>query len=147
MAITVYGTYRTKIEAMTPADLLPPEIAGGNVQYVYDEYTAAALAAANVIAVCKKLPVGARIVNWWIDATALSTVSLKFGTLADDDEFMENTATANAAKKMCMDDDGITQSLGFEIAEGNGQTLIITTSGPSAATGTIKVAVAYAVKG
>ena len=143
---TVYGVNRTKIRAMSPVNLLEPEQTGAKVKWVYDEYVTAALAAGSIIEVCPNLPDEARIVDWIIDHDALADVSLRFGTSADDDEFMANVSCASAGKKN-FTSNGISLSLGFEIESGDGQTLIITTAGPSAATGTIKVAVAYTTKG
>jgi hypothetical protein len=86
-------------------------------------------------------------VDWIIDHDALGgDAHLLFGTSADTDEFM-TAKTAVAADKKNYTDDGVSASLGFEIEEGDGQTLIITTSGATAATGTIKVAVAYVARG
>jgi hypothetical protein len=144
---TVYAVNRTLKNTGT-VNTIDPEDQGAKVKWVYDEYEASALAEGSVIELFGiDLPVGARIVDWIIDADALSTVTLSFGTSADADEFLALKATANTADKFNYTDDGVAASLGFEIEEGDGQTLIITTSGPSAATGTIKVAVAYVAKG
>ena len=131
--------------SMSPTNLIEPEQAGAKVKWVYDEYEASALAAGSVIEVCPDLPAEARIVDWIIDHDALSTVKLKLGTKASDAVLMAFTDCAAADKKN-FTDDGVAASLGYEIAAGDGQTLIITTSGPSAAGGTIKVAVAYTSK-
>jgi len=142
---TVYGVNRT-LKRTGTVNTIEPEIMGATVKWLYDSYEAAALASGSVIELGGlDLPAEARIVDWIIDHDALADVTLKFGTKADDDEFMAATSAASADKKN-FTDDGIAASLGFEIASGDGQTLIITTSGASAATGTIKVAVAYTSK-
>lgn len=144
---TVYGVNRTLIEAGGPASI-EPEMTGGLVKWIYDEYEASALAVGSVIEVCKDLPAEARIVDWIIDHDQLapSATTIAFGTNADFDEFMVHTATTAADTKN-MTDDGVDSTLGFEIEAGDGQTLIITYSGTSTGTGTIKVGVAYVAKG
>jgi len=147
MAITVRGVNNTLINAPTAPNEIDPEMVGAKVKWIYDSYEASALAANAVIAFGPKLPAGARIVDWIIDHDALAgaAVTFRFGTLEDDDEFMTDT-DCFAVDKKNMTDDGVTAQLGFEITAGDGQTLIITTSGASAANGTIKVAVAYTAK-
>lgn len=142
---TVYGVNKTLARTGT-ANTIEPEINGGKVRWIYDTYEAAALAAASVIELFgDKLPAEARIVDWTIDHDALADVSIKFGTSASDAVLMAFTSAA-AANQLSLKDDGVDSSLGYEIAAGTGQQLIITTSGPSTATGTIKVGVAYVGK-
>lgn len=144
---TYYGTNRTLIDAGTAPNSVEPEMNGAVVHWVYDEYAAVALAGTSVVYFGPDLPAEARIVDWIIDLDSLNTASnIKFGTVADDDEFMAYKSGASA-DKFNYTDDGVAGSLGFEIASGTGQTLCITYSGTSTATGTIRVAVAYTAKG
>ena len=139
---SVYGVART-LKRTGTVNTIDPQIQGASIKWVYDSYEAAALASGSTIELFgMDLPAGARIVDWIIDHDALSTVDLEFGTKDDVDEFMASTSCASADKKN-FTDDGVAASLGFEITEGDGQKLVITNSGASAATGTIKVAVAY----
>ena len=143
---TVYGVNRTLKNTGT-VNTIDPEVQGAPVRWVYDEYTAAALAGTSVIELGGiDLPAGARIVDWIIDHAQLapSASAICFGTLEDDNEFMAYTASTAADKKN-FTDDGIASSLGFEILAGTGQTLCITYSGASTGTGSIKVGVAYTV--
>lgn len=142
---TVYGVNRT-LKRAAQVNTIEPELMSGKVRWIFEEYEASALATQSVIELFgQDLPAEARIVDWIIDTDALSTVNLVFGTKADHDEFMVATSAASADKFSLLDD-GVASSLGFEIESGDGQTLIITCTGASAATGTIKVAVAFVSK-
>jgi len=142
---TVNGVNRTLKDA-AGVNTIEPEVQGGKVRWLFDSYEASSLASGSVIELFgEDLPAEARIVDWIIDHDALGTVTLAFGTSADDNEFMTQTSCSGADKKN-FTDDGVAASLGFEIASGDGQTLIITNTGASAASGTIKVAVAYVAK-
>jgi len=140
---TVYGVNRT-LKRTGTVNTIDPQVQGQDIKWVYDSYEASSLADASIIELGGiDLPVGARIVDWIIDHDALSgDITLEFGTKEDDNEFMTSAACTSADKKN-FTDDGVAASLGFEILSGDGQTLIITTSGGTAATGTIKIAVAY----
>lgn len=145
----VYGVNRTKVEAMSPSNLLDPQEAGGVVRWFYDSYEAAALASGQVIGMCCDLPLNYRMVDWVIDHDALgSAVTLKFGTVEDDDEFMTATA-CSAADKKNMTDDGVAQAVGFkgdtEVAAAEKTKLIITVGG-AAATGTILLSFLASIK-
>lgn len=143
---TVYGVNRT-LKNTGAVNTIEPELQGGRVKWLYDEYEASALATGSTIELFgQDLPAEARIVDWIIDHDKLADVSLIFGTSADIDEFMTSTSAAAADRKN-LTDDGVASTLGFEIEAGAGQTVIITTTGASAATGTIKVAIAYVTKG
>ena len=108
----VKAVNKTIQDAATPGTLLAPEVVGGKVRANYDIYTLAASAAGTVIYL-PELPLGAMIVDWVIDHAALgSSVTLKFGTVADDDCLMAATACATADKKN-MTDDGIASALGY----------------------------------
>ena len=140
---TVYGVART-LKRTGTVNTIDPQIMGQDVKWVYDSYEASALASGSIIELFGlDLPAKARIVDWIIDHDDLGgDAELEFGTSETAAEFMAQTACTSADKKN-FTDDGVAASLGFEITEGDGQTLIITHSGSSGATGTIKVAVAY----
>jgi len=142
----VYGVNRT-LKRAAQVNTIEPEVLSGKVRWLYDSYEAASLAGDSVIKLFgQDLPAEARIVNWIIDHDALAgDCHLEFGTSADADEFMESVDCTSADKKNFIDD-GVAASLGFEIESGDGQTLVITTSGATAASGTIKVAVAFVTK-
>ena len=145
---TVYGVNRTKIEAGNQADMPDPEENSSGVRWVYDYYVAALINSTSPIYLGLKLPVGARIVDWKIDHEALASAALKgkFGTAASDACFMAYADIYAVAIKT-LNGNGVSQSLGKEISSGDDQTLVITLSGASSGTGTIKVAVAYTAMG
>ena len=143
---TVYGVNRT-LKRTGTVNTIEPELNGGLVKWVFDEYEASGLAAGSIIELFgQDLPAEARIVDWIIDHDALDCPDIRFGTKEDDNEFLDSTDFTGADKKS-FTDDGVAASLGFEIIKGDGQTLILTTTGATAAGGTIKVAVAYVAKG
>ena len=148
----VYGVNRT-LKRTGTANTIEPEVNGGVVKWIYETYVAEALAAGSVIKLFSQdLPAEARIVDWMIDHDALqadSDVTLAFGTNASAAALMAATTCA-AANKLALLDDGAAGSLGYELSAGTGQILQLTTSSPggdSAATGTIRVGVAYVTKG
>jgi len=143
---TVYGVNRT-LKRAAQINTIEPEVMSGKVRWIYESYEAASLATGSVIELFgQNLPAEARIVDWIIDHDTLSgDYHLEFGTSEDADEFMAKADCSSADKKN-FTDDGVAASLGFEIASGDGQTLVITTSGASSASGTIKVAVAFVSK-
>ncbi len=143
------GVNRTKIDAMTPSNLLAPEVARGKVRYAYDEYEAAALASGSTIHLFPDLPKDAIIVDWRIDHDALGTgVTLKLGSNKDDNSLMDAAAAATAGVKT-MAANGIAASTGLVCddvtADAENTKLKITTGGASA-TGTIKAQILYVEK-
>lgn len=148
---TVYGVNRT-LKRTGTVNTIEPEENGGLVHWVYDSYTAALAAQGTVIELFgKQIPAEARIVGWSIDHAAMGTTigQMKFGTAASDAVFMAYTAAVDTANILNMTEHGVSQSVGYEIAAGSGQTIIITLSGAGASTwtGAIKVAMAYVPKG
>jgi hypothetical protein len=142
----VLGVNRTLKDAGA-VNSIEPELVGGRVKWVYEEYEASAMAIATPLKLFGiDIPAESRIVDWIIDHDALGVTHFRFGTLSDDDVFMVNTAGVSADKKN-MTDDGVAASLGYEVTAGDDQTFIITLSGATAGSGTIKVAVAYVTKG
>jgi len=142
----VYGVNRT-LKRTGTVNTIEPEINGGVVKWLYESYEASALAADSTIVLFgQDLPAEARIVDWVIDHDALDCPGLTFGT-SDSKASLMAAADATAANKLNMTDDGVAAGLGVEIVAGSGQTLVIHTTGATAATGTIKVAVSYVTKG
>jgi len=146
---TVYGVNRT-LKRTGTANTIAPELCGASVKWVYDSYEASTLAVDTGIQVFGvNIPVGARVVDWIIDHDALDTAAITFGTVEDPDEFMTITDATGADKKN-FTDDGVAASLGFTIVAGatvgNGQICVITNSGGTTTSGTIKVALCYSAK-
>lgn len=145
--MAVYGVNRT-LKNAGDVNTIEPEILGGRVKWLYDTYTFAASAAGTIVHLFgQDLPAEARIVDWVIDHDNIqNNTTLIFGTLADDNEFMDAVDCGAAAAKKTYAVNGVAGSLGFEIAAGDGQTLMLTTA-VGAATGTVRVGVAYVTKG
>ena len=145
----VKGVNRTKIDAMTPSDLLAPEVARGKVRYAYDEYEAAALAAASTIHLFPDLPKNAVIVDWRIDHDALGTgVTLAFGSNAANASLMAAAASATAGVKT-MAANGVASSTGLvtdDVTVDAEKTKLKITTGGAAATGMIKAQILYVEK-
>jgi hypothetical protein len=144
----VKGDNKTIQDAVTPGTLLAPEVIGGKERVIYDIYTLAASASGTVIYL-PELPEGAMVTDWIIDHAALgSSVTLKFGTVADDDAFMVATACAAADKKN-FTDDGVASSLGYRadvVTSGAEKTKPIITTAGATGTGAIKVMIKYVAK-
>ncbi len=142
------GVNKTKIDAMSPANLLEPEVVGGKERAIYDEYEAAALASGQYIEL-PDLPKGAMITDWIIDHDALGEgVTLALGNAASATALMAATNCATADKKN-MTDDGVAAALGYrcdDVTSGAEKTKPRITIGGAAATGTIKVLIRFTAK-
>jgi len=145
----VKGVNRTKIDAMSPSNLLASEVARGKVRYAYDEYEAAALESGSTIHLFPNLPKDAIIVDWRIDHDALGTgVTLAFGNNASAACLMAAAAAASAGVKT-MAANGVTVTTGYkadDVTADAEKTKLKLTTGGAAATGTIKAQILYVEK-
>lgn len=142
----VYGVNRT-LKRKGTVNTIEPELQGGVVKWLYDEFVASALASNSVIKLFgKDLPAEARIVDWIIDADSFDCHQVEFGDSGSWARFMAAKDMTSATKSNFLND-AVAGTLGYEIVAGSGQTLVLHTSGGSTADGTIRVAVAYVTKG
>jgi hypothetical protein len=139
---SVKGVNKTLVDAGGVA-----KIAQGNtdarLKVMTDYYEASGLATSSNIKLGSLLPAGARIVDVKLTYDALSTVTLSVGDADSNARYISALATANAAgTKACDLADGVDYVIGTASTDNQ---IIIYTTGVSAATGTIKLSVIYAV--
>lgn len=114
----------------------------GKLRVQYDSYEASSLASGSDISVAR-LPKGAKVWEIIIHHDALgSSSTLKVGDSSDDDRYITATASASAGK-IVMSEDGAIDGFGFEQTA---ETDVIITTGGATISGTIKVAIIYAVE-
>lgn len=138
----VKGVNKTLVDAGGVA-----KIAQGNtdarVKVMFDTYEASALATSSTISMGSTLPTGAVIIGMKLAYDALSTVTLSVGDSADADRYIDDFDSANTAGNT---DAILVDGLGYVVGTASGDNqILITTTGVSAATGTIKLAVFYTV--
>lgn len=118
-------------------------ITDGRVKVFTDSYEAAALATSSTIEMGPELPAGARILGFTLAYDAISTVSLSVGDGASAARYLASFDTANTAGiKNEILVDGLDYVIGTASSDNQ---FYISTTGVSAATGTIKLAVFYTV--
>jgi hypothetical protein len=136
------GVNQTKIDAGGVANQLAKGTMDARLKVRIDEYEAAAVVAAKIIAVCGTLPAGAIIhdVVVWTDALGANT-AITVGDSNDAARYISSTAVNTANLKTSMNTiAGDQYTVGTTAGDNQ---LLITAAGPSAATGTIKIAVIY----
>ena len=135
----VIGVNATKIAAGGISNQLAKGTYDARVKCIVDSYEAAALASNSTITVGGTLPAGARVQDVVITFDALADVTLLVGDSADPNRYIDESAAT--AKQMHTEfADGVDYVVGT--ASGDNQ-VIITNTGVSAATGTIKIAIYY----
>jgi hypothetical protein len=108
-----------------------------------DTYEAAALATSSTIAMGPTLPTGARVISYQLAFDALSTVSLSLGDSNSAVRYLASVDTANTAG---IKNDILIDGLNYIIGTASGDNqILVSTTGVSAATGTIKLAVFYVI--
>jgi len=130
--------------AANPRVLHGPTRSKGKVYHVYDEYTAAALAAGSTIAIGVPLPIGARVKNVTIFHADLGTTA---GTLSAGDagsaaRYLSAFATGSAGKQDMKGTNGVQAGFMYQITGTNDTQILITTAG-AAITGLLQVDVEY----
>lgn len=142
---TVYGVNKTKLNEAIGSNVIETGTNNAKVGYIYDEYEAAALAAADVIQVGDLLPNGARIVNINVAFDDLGTgATIDVGDLADDDRYASAIDVATAAGEWQLAENFTAANLGYRVGTATNDNQIAITVNTSAATGTIKIAIVYA---
>ena len=138
---SVKGVNFTNITS-TPVVNTASKEAYGKLRVTFDEYEASSLASGSDISVAR-LPKGATVYEVIVHHDGLGASStIKVGDSADDDRYIAATSTASAGK-LVMSEDGAIDGFGFEQTA---ETDIILTTGGAAISGTIKVAIMYAVE-
>lgn len=150
----VYGVNATKLLTPSADSIIDQSTLHSEVKMMYDSYEASALATASTIAMCDKLPVGARVIAIALMNDDLgSTVTCDVGDADDADRYLDGVSLTNAndvnstfyAPTRLSEIDGFGyRVLGTgAISGGDDQQLIITTAG--ILTGTLKMIVLYAI--
>lgn len=138
---SVKGVNFTNITA-TPIVKTDSSEAYGKMRVSYDSYEASSLASGSDISVAR-LPKGAKVYDIVIHHDALgSGVTLAVGDSADADRYITATAAATAGK-VVMSEDGAIDGFAYEQTA---ETDVLITTGGGTASGTIKVAIIYAVE-
>ena len=138
---SVKGTNFTNITA-DPVVKIDSGEWSGKLRVQYDSYEASSLASGSDISVAR-LPKGAKVWDVIVHHDALGTsVTLSVGDSASATRYIGATAAATAGK-LLMSEDGRIGGFGFQQTA---ETDVLITTGGAAATGTIKIAVIYAVE-
>jgi hypothetical protein len=138
---SVKGSNFTNITA-DPVVKTSSQYAHGKIRVIYDTYEASSLANPSDISVAR-LPKGAVVYDIVVHHDALgSGVTLSVGDSGSATRYIGATAAATAGKVVMSEDDAI-DGFGYE---NSSETDVLITTGGGAATGTIKVAVMYAVE-
>ncbi len=138
----VKGVNNTKAADPTAANIANPGVLGGKKRVMVDKYEASSLASGSTIAVGKTLPVGAIITGIQLAYDALGASStLAVGDAGSASRYMAAASSASAGQRGTIDVDG----LGYAVTGTNDTDIIITTGGASI-TGTISIAIEYAVE-
>lgn len=138
---SVKGSNFTNITA-DPVVKTSSQYAHGKLRIQYDSYEASSLASGSDISVAR-LPKGAVVYDIIVHHDALGTgVTLAAGDSGDADRYITATAAATAGK-VVMSEDGAIDGFAYE---NTAETDVKLLTGGGTATGTIKVAVVYAVE-
>jgi len=105
------GINRTIMDAITPATILDPGVAGGNVRCMVDRYTGTTAEAGDTLTVEMggDLPKGARVTGITIQ-TAANGITIDVGDVVDTDRYI-SAAVASQASYI----DNVTAGAGYEI--------------------------------
>lgn len=141
----VLGVNATKLATPIGANIIDQGINKAQLNVMTDSYEATALAATSTIAVGDKLPVGATIVDIIVQADDLgtSTGTLQVGDVGDDDRYIAAYAAGSAtAKSLAIN--GKIDGFCYQVTGTNDDQIYIKTA-TAAITGTIKIAIIYAI--
>jgi len=146
---TVKGVNRTKQDNPGGANVIAQGYNKAKLGVIYDEYEAAALAAASIIQLGDKLPAGAVIVDILIatDDLAGSTATLDIGDSHDADRYATalDVHTTAGGNRYSLMNDGNIDGIGYKIGTNTGDDQLQAVVNTNAITGTIKVFIVYAV--
>ena len=115
----------------------------GRVKVMSDSYEASGLTTSSTIQMGQILPAGARVCGYQLAYDAISTVSLALGDTASGGSarYLASVDTANTAG---VKNDILVDGLDYVIGTASGDNqILVSTTGVSAATGTIKVKIFY----
>jgi hypothetical protein len=136
----VKGVNKTLIDTGGISNEIAKGLYDARVKAIIDTYEASALASSSTISMGGTLPVGARIQLIQVMWDALSTVTFSVGDSASTARYISGQQGSTAGAVLAALVDGFDYVVGT--AAGDNQILISTTGG-SAATGTIKLLVLY----
>ena len=153
---TYYGVNRTLANTPSGANRVDAAKMGGKLRVMTDTYEASGLAAASVIEMGDELPIGAVIVEVILNTDNLqNNTTLAVGDYEDADRYIDavDCGAAEVTKKMGTTTGNIDGRLyqvdetytGKTVGSGTDRQITITTA-VGEATGTIKLAVIYAVE-
>ena len=143
---TKYGVNKTKLLTPIGANTIDQGENKAQLNVMYDSYEAAAVASGDVIQVGDKIPVGSLVVDVVVFYDDLGTgVTLDIGDLADDDRYVAAAAVAAGAGSISLQQDGLIAGIGYKVGTATNDNQIALTIGGSAATGTLKVMIVYAI--
>jgi len=142
---TLYGENATKIAAITPATVLDPGLAGGNVRCFVDTYTGLGTeSASDVIKMGPVLPKGARVLFVICQCDTMGGTP-DVGDAEDPDRYIDE-ASDNA---VTMSNDVLTGT-GYEVDMTTASTpdnqILVTVDGAVTASGTITIVCFYTVE-
>lgn len=138
---SVKGSNFTNITA-DPVVKTSSQYAHGKLRIQYDSYVASSLVSGSDISVAR-LPKGAVVYDVIVHHGALGAgVTLSVGDSGSATRYVGATAAATAGK-VVMSEDGSIDGFGYE---NTAETDVLITTGGGTASGTIKVAVVYAVE-
>lgn len=137
---TSYGVNRTLKTTPNIANRIAPGLWDGRVKIAYDSFTFDGEAAGEIVEMCPKLPVGAKIIDVILDTVDLGlNATLKVGDSTTDDRYITDTnhgAGAELVTRMVVNAGRM-----YEIVEATRQ--ILMTTGGFAATGLAKLIILY----
>jgi len=153
---TYYGVNRTLANDPVGANRVDAAKMNGKLRVMTDTYEAAALAAGSIIEMGDELPLGSVIVEVILNTDNLqNSTTLKVGDYEDDDRYIDavDCGSAEVTKQIGTTTGNIDGRLyqvdatysGKTVGSGTDRQIIITTA-VGAATGTIKLAIIYAVE-
>jgi len=106
------GINRTIMDAITPATILDPGLAGGSLRCMIDSYTgtAAETGATLTVEMGGDLPKGARVVGVTLQAAAIGAITIDVGDVVDTNRYITAAVPSN-----CSYIDNVTAGAGYEI--------------------------------
>lgn len=142
---TLYGVNKTKIDAMSPSNLLSAGEQTGKVRCIIDTYVGLATeSAADVIEMCQELPKGAKIVWGWIECAAIGGTP-DLGDYEDTDRYVDEAAD-NAVTMFNDTVTGLNYEVDMTTATTPDNQIIVTLDATVTLAGVITVCVFYTVE-
>lgn len=138
----VNGTTYGKFIDPSPGNILDPGECGGRVRCITESYTATPIATGASILLGGTLPTGARIVEVILSWTALgASATATVGDAGDADRYLTtlNIGTAGSARL------NAATGFNYKVTGTTDNVIKFATAGATAATGTVKAAIFYAI--